>query len=917
MKSLSQYSHAINKLFYSIRTYFINIYRIPSRNQHRKNSRHIQKFNSRQYLKHTFILTVVLFLITSCSEPLEPYGPPVTSNPDQTEAVTRVPEPTEPTKPTESTKPTEASKEPTSTIPSGSRWSDAASWNGVVPQDGDIVTIPVGKEIILNSSTPKLAGLNILGSLKIIGDTTVLSSDWIKISGKLTIGSEEKPFDKTTIIQLTGTPETSMHHIGNRVIAIMSGGVFEIYADAPKTTWTKLAKNSQAGSNQLTLEMNPEWKVGDRIVIASTDYNFEQAEERTITAINGAVIELDTPLDYLHWGELQKIAGKTIDTRAEVAVLSRKVRIESIDDIYAQSQGYGGHIMAMPNSSLKLDGVELTRMGQRGEVGRYPIHWHQAGDAQGDFVKRTSIHHSFNRCITIHGAHNVLIQETVAYESFGHCFFLEDGIEQGNRFERVLGLSIRKPSEDYALLSTDTIDPGPAVFWITNPDNLYINNVAAGSEGSGFWFGLPQHPTGPSATTSVFPRSLPLAGFNQNTAHSNQFDALHVDRGPNAELDAETSYYVPRNVPSDANSAPVPAVFDNFSAFKNRRRAIWLRGQNLVVRGGTFSDNAIGVTMAAANNTVEKSVFIGESANKGTPAQGELTGIDGRSLPLPIDNLCQKCPDKVIRGFEVYDGVTSANELTFANYIPNALREAAALSQLDFTEFEVSPENSISKITISPESKALYFFDPNMLSGQTDGYQSTVFIDKDGSLTGKANQSIVVNQPLLLSDACTYRSDWNAWICDERYISLRFDTVDIHLSSVALSYKDLAKNTMVGMPDSNVYTSNLLPNTDRWYSYDYSEQPKHTRVNMFSLQTGDFVKFSLPYTHSDVFIYRDRRLNDDNRLVEAKSLEELEASSGDCYFLQDKRLYLKLQARAGFDYAAFDICTTDKCEIMQ
>lgn len=46
------------------------------------------------------------------------------------------------------------------------------------------------------------------------------------------------------------------------------------------------------------------WREGDVIVLASTDFDFEQAEKRTITAIDGNVITLDQPLEYMHFGEI-------------------------------------------------------------------------------------------------------------------------------------------------------------------------------------------------------------------------------------------------------------------------------------------------------------------------------------------------------------------------------------------------------------------------------------------------------------------------------------------------------------------------------------------------------------------------------------------------------------------------------------
>jgi len=62
----------------------------------------------------------------------------------------------------------------------------------------------------------------------------------------------------------------------------------------------------------------------------------------------------------------------------------------------------------------------------------------------------------------------------VPFNSAGHTFFLEDGVEQGNYITGNLGM-LTYPSN--ALLNTDT---SPAVFWITHPNNVVRNNVGAG-----------------------------------------------------------------------------------------------------------------------------------------------------------------------------------------------------------------------------------------------------------------------------------------------------------------------------------------------------------------------------------------------------------------------------------------------------
>src|SRR5690606_3737372 len=209
----------------------------------------------------------------------------------------------------------------------------------------------------------------------------------------------------------------------------------------------------------------------------------------------------------------------------------------------------------MAQSDVKISGVELYRMGQHLQLARYPMHWHLTGDAAGQYIKNSAIHNTYSRCVTVHGTDNVAVENNVTYNTVGHCFFLEDGIETGNRFVRNLGIQTKchptLPCEPTNLVlahqgtqgqrSPNILIPSDntaSTFWITNPDNIYQGNVAAGSDQIGFWIALPVHPTGQFEGTEVsartWPRRTRLREFTGNTAHSN-FDALMFDRGPNTE----------------------------------------------------------------------------------------------------------------------------------------------------------------------------------------------------------------------------------------------------------------------------------------------------------------------------------------------------------------------------------------------
>lgn len=55
-------------------------------------------------------------------------------------------------------------------------------------------------------------------------------------------------------------------------------------------------------------------------------------------------------------------------------------------------------------------------------MGHYPIHFHMAGDVDEKggynpptYVKDVSIHHTFSRCVTIHGSNGLLVRNPNVY----------------------------------------------------------------------------------------------------------------------------------------------------------------------------------------------------------------------------------------------------------------------------------------------------------------------------------------------------------------------------------------------------------------------------------------------------------------------------------------------------------------------
>jgi hypothetical protein len=679
------------------------------------------------------------------------------------------------------------------------RWSDPASWpNRKIPAAGDKVTIERGKEVILDTSTPALAGLHIEGKLSFANTADVeLTTEWIMIHGELAIGTEAAPHTRKATITLTDNVKSEeMAGMGDRGIMI-SGGTLNLHGDR-KNTWTKLSATAAAGSNSIQVLNASGWRVGDEIVLASTDYDPRQAERRTISAISGNSITLDKKLDYMHFGKITF----EVDERGEVGLLTRNIKIQASAD--AEQSFKGGHIMAMVTSKMFVEGVELNRMGQNLELARYPIHWHLVGDeGKGQYIKNASIHDTYNRCVTVHGTNFVRVENNVAYNIVGHCFFLEDGIEHGNEFVKNLAIQVkchtskvcvstnlaangeidtanRQANRQSSMSAKDTLLPSDntvAAYWITNPDNTFVDNVAAGSDANGFWLSLPEHPNGAFLDTDVskatWPRRTKFREFRNNTAHSN-FDGFMFDRNINVEnvFGLAGPSYMPRENPADNESKRLEAHFENLTTYKNRNGGFWGRGELFFVRNLKTADNAIGYTMSTGSlgddvftSRVVDSLFVGETENIGNPVTPEEKAY-GRSLPK------RAIPDFPIRGYEYYDYRLDVWNTTFVNFQDNKQRGAGALSWLLFTGAGVTTENTVTGAKYI-NAKPVYFpkIDPRFDNDNRGGvaYRTAAIHDLDGSTTGIPDSYVLIhdgeNDSVATDDTCEIHPSWNASVC--------------------------------------------------------------------------------------------------------------------------------------------------------
>ncbi len=457
-------------------------------------------------------------------------------------------------------------------------WSEPQTWEeGRLPKAGDFVQIRAGHTVTYDvDSSDAIRMLHVAGTLRFSkAKNTQLDIGLIKVEpGEtmtedgfdchdegpalpaggprpvLEIGTAESPIPAgiTATVRLRyfeGTDPQTLPAI------VVCGGRWDVHGTPMRRTWLKLGAPAKPGDTQVTLEEPvSDWQVGDHVIVTVAQPSerlgtFRQdrrdsmpagTEDRMISAVNGAVLTLDRALNAKHSGEGM--------TRCEVANLSRNVVVESADPA-----GVRGHTMYHRESSGSISYAEFRHLGKDGVLGKYAIHFHLVRDTmRGSGVLGASVWDSHNRWITIHGTDHLLVRDCVGYQSRGHGFFLEDGTEQWNIFDRNLAVQAyhAKPLPKQ-VLSFDSNDG--AGFWWANGRNAFTRNVSCENDRYGYHFELAKtsnfDPTlrmrnakGEAGETDV--RTLPFLRFENNESHSEGLysfkfgderkDSVHGDR---------------------------------------------------------------------------------------------------------------------------------------------------------------------------------------------------------------------------------------------------------------------------------------------------------------------------------------------------------------------------------------------------
>lgn len=361
-----------------------------------------------------------------------------------------------------------------------------------------------------------------------------------------------------------------------RSLQKMPGGVISLVGNPPAVVRTRLNADLAISATSLTLADAVTWNNDDQIVVGPTDFNSTTSGVAELFTLNGNVSASTTcPVDVAatryKWGVLQypvdssvasigvsltagtltndggssagewDLIPKVLDERAPVINLTRNIKVQGTNDSAWSTDRFGGHCMFMGLAGqVHIDGVEFIRMGQKGAIGRYPIHWHMlsynmpngmtlpsdgtflgATSHSDNYIKRSSIYGSPSRAIVLHGTHGVLVQKNVCYDITSHAIFLEDGSEEQNTLDQNVVIQVNIPSSGDILINSETAfvaggDGGSSAYWLSNPYNTVTDNWAFDAE-VGFWnsfagsrcFGL-------SEDVAIVPKTRPVLAHTDN-----------------------------------------------------------------------------------------------------------------------------------------------------------------------------------------------------------------------------------------------------------------------------------------------------------------------------------------------------------------------------------------------------------------
>jgi hypothetical protein len=707
------------------------------------------------------------------------------------------------------------------------KWSDPLSWDtGIVPVDGERVTILPEWDMLLDIDTAVLSHLEVNGNLTFDATQNVtLNSYMIHIRrGNVISGSEESPIPAEISHQIvlhgnyTSTAFAFDPYIEVVNKAMVVTGTLSMYG-APRDTWKRLSQNVKPGDDFIFVEKGG-WRVGDEIVITSSSFNIEETETATITAVsveganvaaedgwaekeatkkfgkytsevfphnvvpnnsnNIAKLTLDLPLTYYHAGTALLISGRTVEIRAEVGLLSSNTRIRGVENGWACNIVVADYIdyntgdnPILRSGVANLHNVEIDYCGQKDSI-RAGIRFEK--NTKASAVVNSIVKRSMTYAVYLSEAANVTLKGNVFYKAirFGvtvmsaKTTLIDSNLMVYTKKRNGVELKFDKPTA--YLICPEKYSQCGTVF--------VTNNVAAGYELIGFNYG--SYPCDGTSTASY------------NLAHTGTIGfLLEAFTSTCDQIDFVTAYFN-----SDSG------VLGSQNAKEVRFRGITAVENYLgfIAQIGMQGDSGLIVR-------VSNSVFAGQTVHSycdptkcsdlacisrhgiGTGTFGSSKGFSllGKMM-FPLTGMDS---DPAFTGEFRYSDIYLGN---FKNSAVCNSKQTAIVSNENSPDY-ISPSVFTNvKVENVPEGSLFYIHNPKEAWANIEDCnefpctapRNVIIRDTDGSLSNNATTTYLLpnNPGVVLKDSCTFVAQSNGYVCrktllrDFDYGILMFESLD-------------------------------------------------------------------------------------------------------------------------------------------
>lgn len=785
-------------------------------------------------------------------------------------------------------------------------WHNVGTWGGTIPTSATpVITIPTNTSVLATAASFSSGVYQKIvvpvGSELIFDDSPVnLNVKYIDVRGKFWMGSSTCRLFSEITITFYGN-KTINGVLQDKGIFVAPGGSIDVHGKQFHYTWTRLAVTIKPGDDKAYLLDDVNWEVGQQVVITTSVYQDEinpQNEVMTIKGKTGKILQFTSPFQFGHYGGLEY--------QAEVGLLTRRIVFQGDEDSIPYK--YGGHVMCM--GVCRFAGLRTFRMGQQNVLGRYPLHFHLAGYSPNSFVKDCAFQNTYFRCVSIHATHESLVTRNVAYDIEGHCYYIEDGVEENNTISYNLAAFIHtiyanasgNPQTGEVYYTTSELeqpaDTAAAGFYITNAYNRIYGNAASGGW-TGFAFPNLPKPIGVSANQSVVPQERTTLEFDGNSAHSAGY--FWVNDGACIYCGGRLQLLTPTSI----------LQYDT-GRFKRTTKGPYMRWTNIKTylcnMGVLHWGEQIEIDGYEAHDTRHSATLFGETLITNAILNGKSNNTL-QSLGAPGSK----------QGFQFYDTGTKTilTNIQFRNYISNGQSDPysnnfALISMTHSDIFKPSGISATRNVSFSGMAMTQRIGHRMINTGASRLFN---FMDWDGTAIGRAVPALVGSAISWwrFDSSCTLKPDWNVYVCNKgsreiAYLQIiipgliettQYGSLDPPLDSHKIGNVSLWGS---GISDFRYVDFTRNPGVSGvtgagWFLYLPAGTPTNFTLTLWQIPYNTQVYFALKYPSGTTFKISSKHKWDGCctfNFTSVASMASLVSGNGKNYFFDSSHLYIKL-----------------------